>query len=77
MKPRTEWKSALRRNAGIIGESLLVAAGLSMVLYRVALSYNPLGDLAGSVPRVVKTGWWLVGLMHQHEGIRTKTNQPP
>jgi hypothetical protein len=45
MKPRTEWKSALRRNAGIIGESLLVAAGLSMVLYRVALSYNPKRDL--------------------------------
>ena len=62
----------------------MVAAGLSMVLYRVALSYNPLGDLAGSVPRVVKlvggwlvAGWWLVGLMHQHEGVRTKTNQPP
>jgi len=66
MKPRTEWKSALRRNAGIIGESLLVAAGLSMVLYRVALSYNPLGDLAGSVPRVVKLvgGWLVAGWSH-------------
>ncbi len=31
----------------------------------------------GSVPSIVKTNWGVVGLMHQHEGVRIKANQPP
>jgi hypothetical protein len=40
MKQREEWKCAERRNHTVIFESLLVAAGISMVIYRAAIIYR-------------------------------------
>jgi len=41
MAVRNKWTSAVRRNAGIVCESLLVAGGLSMAIHRLSLAVSP------------------------------------
>jgi hypothetical protein len=31
----------------------------------------------GSVPWIVKIGWWLLGPMREHGVVKNKTKQPP